>query len=173
MICVYLCIGVNTHCVVASELIYKVYLYVQKDLYDIVKPDWVIKCVNNKQYYQWTPNDMLHARRVTCEQFKQQFDKYGDSYLENTENVLQLQQTFENVKLNMCENFNNNDLHSEIARFEKNQSFTKYGLLRSCNIYLDSSIENVEVITLKLLSYGAIINDEICDSTTHCIVNER
>jgi DNA ligase-4 len=37
--------GENTYCIVTSKLIHKINSYIKKDLYDIVKLDWIVKCI--------------------------------------------------------------------------------------------------------------------------------
>lgn len=54
-----------------------------KDLYDVLKLDWLLKCLEDKQLYPWKPSDMFHSRIATKNSFDKLFDSYGDSYTED------------------------------------------------------------------------------------------
>ena len=67
IICCYLCLclksahslivcffaGGDTYCVVADKINIKVKNLVAKDKYDVVKADWLIRCVEQKTFIPW------------------------------------------------------------------------------------------------------------------------
>lgn len=188
--CSYIHIGSNTYCVITSKLIHKVTPYIKKDLYDIVKTDWLIKCIKNKLYYPWSPSDMWHSIEKTRKQFEKKFDKYGDSYIDDIGDNDQLKRIFNNID-NMNVKFDESNIHYKIA-FIENKYFpdesSEYGLFRLCNVYLDlykmlnrsipsdeMKIEcsGLDLIKLKIIWYGAVISDTIDDETTHCVIDKR
>ena len=75
--------GPDTFCVVTSKLIHKINIYNKKDLYDVVKLDWLLKCFSDNKLYAWKPTDMFHSRIATKISFEKIFDPYGDSYTED------------------------------------------------------------------------------------------
>jgi DNA ligase 4 len=177
--------GEKTYCVLTSKLIHKVNIYITKDSYDVVKTDWLIKCIENKIYYPWTPSDMFHSTKKTREYFSGLFDKYGDHYDANVD-LDKLKAIFVNMNNNV--EINNQDIHLKIA-FIENKYFpdesSEYGLFRLCNVYLDL-YENIDdherkiifnssldLIKVKLIWFGSDISTKINDSTTHCVLDKR
>jgi DNA ligase-4 len=169
--------GPNTFCVITSKLIHKVNAYIKKDLYDVVKTSWLIKCIENKQYYPWTPFDMFHSTPETRRYFSKHFDQYGDNYTEQID-AKQLQNIFNNMNQVKIDE---KTIHYRIA-FIENKYFPdesyQYGLFRLCCLYFckydkNLMISNFDFLKLKSKWYGAAVCDEIDDSTTHCILDKE
>ena len=168
-----------------SKLIHKVNIYITKDSFDIVKTEWLIKCIQNKMYYPWTPSDMFHATKKTREYFSDLFDKYGDHFDEDVD-LEKMKAIFTNMNKDFETN-NDQDMHLRIA-FMENKYFpdesSEYGLFRLCNVYLDlyktvgdekAQIDNssLDLIKMKLSWYGSAFSTKINDSTTHCVLDKR
>ena len=140
-------------------------------------------------YYPWTPSDMFHSTKKTREYFSELFDKYGDNYYEEVD-CDKLKSIFSHMSKSVESLTNNSEeMHYKIA-FIENKYFpdesSDYGLFRLLNVYLDlyEKSENnrekrlkvnsrLDLIKLKLCWYGSAISEEINDSTTHCVLDNR
>lgn len=58
-------------------------ILILKDLYDVLKLEWLLKCLTDKQLHAWKPSDMFHSRVATKNSFDKLYDTYGDSYTED------------------------------------------------------------------------------------------
>ena len=45
--------GEETYCVLADKIVIKVKNIISKDVYDVVKARWFIKCINEKKFIPW------------------------------------------------------------------------------------------------------------------------
>ena len=48
--------GKDTFCVITSKTIHKISAYIKKDLYDVAKPEWLVKCIEDKTFHSWKPS---------------------------------------------------------------------------------------------------------------------
>lgn len=185
-------LGDNTFCIITSKLTHKIRNYIKRDTYDIVKSDWLDRCIKEKSFIAWRPNDMFHSMTNTKELFDKLFDKYGDSYTEdlNDESIKEL---FESININdLSHKSEYSQLRVKIAEIENeyfpDESF-KFGLFRLCTIYLDmyerlqesEHHENAErttsyafdLLAVKLKWRGGLVVDHINKNTTHCVVDKE
>jgi len=51
--CAYFFSGENTFCVVAEKMLIKVRNIVSKGVYDVVKVDWLLRCIEQQQLLPW------------------------------------------------------------------------------------------------------------------------
>ena len=65
---------------IAGDLTYETRNYIQKKLYNIVKVDWLLQCIEDNKLIKFTPNVMLATTNNLLNEFKLNYDRYGDSY---------------------------------------------------------------------------------------------
>ena len=158
--------------------------YIKHDQFDVVKVDWLVKCLEEKTFHAWTPSDMFHSTKPTKEFFAQNFDKYGDNFTDELKTVDELNRIFS--AMNDIEE--DEHIHERIA-FVENKYFpddsSQFGLFRMCHIYLDvySNVKKPEILhenafmfdlmRMKLKWLGAQICDSINANTTHCVLDKK
>lgn len=178
----------STFCILTSKMLYKLDAYVTKNLYDIVKIDWLLRCIDERQLLPFRRTDMFHSTPKTESFMRKFYDKYGDSYTEDL-TVDSLRCLFESMSGNPPTPSKNNKrtLRERIA-FIENKYFPdesyQYGLFRKVNVYLDiySELGNdrtrianspLDLTEIKLKAYGALVTPQICDDTSHCILYDE
>ena len=180
--------GENTFCIITSKLIHKINAYINKDLYDVAKLDWLIKCIDDKKFYPWKPADLWHAKQETKSYFNSLFDPFGDSY-EIDSTADSLKDLFDSLTGNQsvakCAN-NKVKLREQIALIE-NKYFdeSKLGLFRLDTLYIDlydtvvnpskKRLKNncMDLVELKAKWHGAFIEEKITDDVTHCVLSKK
>jgi DNA ligase-4 len=175
--------GENTYCIIAAKKIHKLNSYIKNDLYNIVKVEWLMKCIQSSEFIQWKPSDMIHTKSETKIYFNGLYDAVGDSYTEAL-TVESLKEIFNNIE---PETKGNGSLRKSIAAFENkyfpDDSF-KFGLFRLVSAYMDvyelpfglkKRIKNssLELIGLKIRWRGGECSECITDETTHCILDSK
>lgn len=143
--------------------------YIDNKCYDIVKLDWLKRCLNDRKLYPWSPSDMIHSTEKTKEYFSQTFDKFGDHFTDEIDEP-NLKEIFNSIKINDLKE-NDSLMHERIA-FIENKYFSndsRNGLFRLCTIYLNNKMNNIDLIKLKLKWFGAKLDNKITNETTHCI----
>lgn len=169
--------GLNTFCVVADKITLKVKNILTTKKYDVVKANWLLKCIFKTNLISWTPSDMWYSCTSTLEKFAEDFDKYNDSYTNNvTENSLR--EIFNKIE----KMYKNQSSNEEIAKIEMSYfpNDALHGLFRICRIYIDNKLiigeesskildYSSQITELQLKLYGSIIIPKIDDYTTHVI----
>jgi DNA ligase-4 len=77
--------GQETFCVVAARVTARVKNIISAGVYDVVKADWLIHCLELGHHLQFLPSHMLHTSPKTAAQFADDFDAYGDSYTDDVD----------------------------------------------------------------------------------------
>lgn len=72
----------ETFCVIANEETIRVSNIIQLKKYDVVKPSWLLECVDENALRKWRRDDFLAMAPNTEEQMNEEYDRYGDSYTE-------------------------------------------------------------------------------------------
>lgn len=180
--------GPNTFCILTAKLIHKINIYIKKDLYDVVKLEWILKCINDGKINPWKPSDMFHSRVVTKDCFDKLFDAYGDSYEEDltSETLKQLIMSLDSSEENVETDDKNRlfKLRHQIAYIENkyfpNESFP-FGLFRLDVFYVDLYKEingedripncSLDLVELKLKWHGGVVEDQINNTVTHIIMD--
>lgn len=176
--------GKDTFCVVTSRSTHRVKSYAKADLYDIVRVDWLTRCIQDRKVYKWKPKDMIHARLETKNKFKEMYDSYGDSYFEDS-TIQSLKEMFssegfvkEEFRPRMDEEFKIK-LREKIAFLENKHfpdSSAKFGLFRMHSFYLDkceSKSSSLDLIELKIRWHGGVVFDAINEAITHCVLDKK
>ena len=179
----------KTHCIIASKLTRKVQIYKQKDSHNIVKPEWLLKCIKEKRYIEWKPSVMLYTQTDTRKLIGKLYDDFGDSYMEDA-TIDSLKEIFKNMDSSTeIENKSQNDpgdVKEAVALIENkyfpNLSF-RFGLFRMINAYLDVfevvqdeskplKYSSLDLIKIKLMWRGGFVHQKINEKTTHCILDK-
>lgn len=174
--------GENTFCVVAEKMLIKVRNIVSKGVYDVVKVDWLLRCIEQQQLLPWFPLEMIHVSSKTAAALSSDYDCYGDSYYEDTneENLERVFQKIENSgDLRILESAALADV--EIQYFPHD---SVNGLFRLCCVYLDNctEIENpathietssLDLTGLDLRIHGATIVKSLSQKVSHVILDFR
>ncbi|RMZ95310.1 DNA ligase 4 [Brachionus plicatilis] len=179
----------NTYCIIANRCTHRIKSYIKIGLYDVVKTEWLDKCLKHGRLCQWKPNDMIHSKPKTRQMFAKLYDSYGDSYTEDV-SVDCLKEMFnsgsfvkEEFKPLMDLEFRL-ELRCKMAEFE-NKYFpdnSKYGLFRMCLFYFDCfthvnvdlKTKNIglELVELKARWHGGFVLSKIDANVTHCVVDK-
>lgn len=183
----------DTYCIVTSRTTLKIKRYAEKDLYDIVKLEWLKKCLDDRKFYKWKPKDMIHSKLETRNMFSKMYDPYGDSYFEEStvETLKELfkSEQFENkeYKPEMTEEYKM-ELRERIAFLENKyfpDSSSKFGLFRLHTFYLDfygsigendtklENKSNLDLLELKIRWHGGVVSGKIDQHITHCILDKK
>ncbi|XP_069746724.1 DNA ligase 4 [Narcine bancroftii] len=89
--------GPDTYCVIVGTANIRVRNLVTANQYDIVKADWLIDCLQKKDFIPWEPRYMIHMSPSTEEHFSQEYDVYGDSYCVDVDET-GLQEVFKRMR---------------------------------------------------------------------------
>lgn len=180
----------NTFCIITNRCTHRIKSYIKNGLYDIVKTDWLERCIKDDRLYQWRPNDMIYAKPITSQIFAKLYDSYGDSYTEDV-NMEFLKNLFNSGSF-IQEEFKplmdieyKKELRCKIAEIE-NKYFpdnSKHGLFRMCLFYFDLFIDigseekvknyNLELIVLKTRWFGGFVLTNIETNITHIIMDKN
>ncbi|CAH1773972.1 unnamed protein product [Owenia fusiformis] len=170
----------DTYCVLAEKVALKVKNLISRNIYDIVKVDWFVRCFESNTYIPWVPSDMIHTSAITAERFAQEYDRYGDSYYNDT-GTEQIKQAFAKIG----EEKDGTSLMTEdVAEIEMKYfpDECPLGIFRLARVYVDvnhtvnnseSHIPNspLEITSLDLRFYGATIADTIDDDVSHVVLH--
>ena len=181
----------NTHCIIASKLTHKLQAYVKNDAFDIVKPGWLLKCIEHKRYIEFKPSDMWHTKANTKILIGKCYDCYGDSYVEDS-TVESLKSIFKNMdtvtEVDQSNRDTNPDDVKRVIAYIENKYFpdecSNFGLFRLINAYLDVyevaedeskplKYSYLDLFGLKILWRGGFIHKKVNENTTHCIVDKK
>ncbi|KAG8188782.1 hypothetical protein JTE90_009176 [Oedothorax gibbosus] len=171
--------GRNTYCVVCDTVTAKVKNVMRTDKYNIVKSDWIEKCVDSKKLLSWVPTDLLHTTEETREKLAENFDKFGDSYTEAvTEHSLR------KIFNSICkEDWMAEEMNSvKISQIESSyfSEVSAFSLFRDClfhfvnengqSVFLNEMNDRSKLLYFQLKLYSANFCEEINETTTHILV---
>ncbi len=162
--------------------------YKAKDLFDVVKIEWLINCIEAKRFLYFKPSDFFHCTKKTASFLNGLYDAYGDSYTENLDmkSIKKLFASFNrsshqinNLRTKIAEiefeYFPNDLLHFRIFRLDKiyldfyekiNSSGMEHQSKRKRNTSLD-------LIELKIKWHGGLVTSLIDENTTHCVLDKK
>lgn len=182
----------NTFCIVTNRTTHRIKSYIKTGVYDIVKTEWLDRCIKDVRLYKWMPNDMIHSKLETRQMFASLYDPYGDSYTEDVSEDF-LREMFNSGSF-VKEEFKpildmefKMKLRLKIAELE-NKYFpdkSKYGLFRMCLFYFDcfTSVDgkedkkkennSLELVELKAKWYGGFVMNKIDANVTHCVLDKN
>ncbi|XP_057368130.1 DNA ligase 4-like isoform X1 [Daphnia carinata] len=168
----------STFCIIAVKDDIRVKSLKARPKWDIVRPAWLLRCLNFNRLVPFCPQDLLVATQATKEILAQNFDRFGNSLREPTSAedvgpILQQIKDLENpTPLSV---FEIADLEYQI--FGK---LHKYGIFRTCIVYVDvletisdsNSLiisRELQIISLDLRIYGAQVLNHMDPSVTHVV----
>ncbi|KAM9830797.1 DNA ligase 4 [Syngnathus typhle] len=86
--------GPDTYCVIAGLENMRVKNLILSNQHDVVRASWLLECLEQKGFVPWQPRHMIHMSPSTKEHFARSYDRYGDSYFQDTDEQ-QLREVFE------------------------------------------------------------------------------
>lgn len=162
--------GSSTFCVVADRITAKVKNIMNTDAYDVVKVEWLDRCIEKKVLLPWSPEDLLHATEITEQKLLEEYDKFGDSFTEEL-TVASLKRTFKKIPKEEWESVNMTHEKKVQIEIEYFQDPYPFNIFKFCRIYIDSENPKLTLTTLQLKFYGAVIMSSINDSISHVVIH--
>lgn len=171
--------GKSTYCVVADHLNLKVNNYVSSGKYDVVKAEWLLRCIEQKQLLSWSPRDMLSMTPKTKVELDELFDEYGDAYFSEVD-VEELMKTFDVVQsTGGSKDMSDADIASAEEKYF--DPVSPYSLFRHCRLYVDSythpslarlgkSGGPLDLPVLDYRFYGGSQMDSLTPMVTHVLL---
>lgn len=175
--------GPETFCVLVQKLIVRATSIISTGLYDVVKMDWLVKCLAEKQCLPFVPSLMIHTAPSTTATFADSYDKYGDSYTEEvTEETLK--DIFKKIQEQHPDDVQVS--REEIALMEERYfvDCNDRGLFRRYKFYLDMYTEigntntaipccSLELAGLEIKFHGGQVVAEFDETITHIVFDQR
>ncbi|CAM1297752.1 LIG4 (predicted) [Pycnogonum litorale] len=168
----------NVFCLLANRIDLRTKNMIRYRAYDVVKCDWLLRCVSDRSFIPWVPSDMIHSSRKTSESFSSNYDKYGDSFTDDA-TPEDLRKVFDGIAPDKMSS------RSEIAEMEREYfpNTSKMGLFRQYRFYIDNS-EKIGIrdgdygvgLSLSVCEsrlYGGTISDQLDAYVSHVILDER
>jgi DNA ligase-4 len=158
--------------IIATQKLHRLNGYIKNDSNDIVKIEWLTKCIQDNTLYEYKRSDMIHSKQETLKRLNQLYDCFGDSYTQPA-TVDSLREVFQGME--KC-SYTKDRIRISLASFE-NKSFPndsyKYGLFRIVDAYVDVMSSSLELIGLKIRWLGGLCSDQINENTTHVIFDKK
>ncbi|XP_022104577.1 DNA ligase 4-like [Acanthaster planci] len=172
--------GYETFCVLADKVNLKVRNIISCDIYDVVRTEWLLTCLEEKKCLPWLPSHMIHVSPETKEQFSLLYDRHGDSYTEDVD-AEKLKEIFDKVG----QEGDYHMLDSEaIAELEQKYfpGESPLGLFRLCKVYMDSTLIisdqsthikdcSLDLVAMEMRFYGATVSPKMADDITHVVLD--
>jgi len=171
----------STYCVVADKTNLRLRNIVSAKVYDVVRMDWLVRCIEEKRLIPWTPTDMIHCAPRTISSFSGDYDRHGDSYYDRV-TVDELKTIFDRMpKDEICAAKNETSIIAELEmKYYPHDSAR--GLFRLCCVYLDSCAaigdpttrftgSRLDLVGLELRFAGATLARAVTDDVSHVVVD--
>jgi DNA ligase-4 len=169
----------KTFCIIANNnntIIVK--KYINSGKYNVVKPDWLLRCINEKRFIDWNPNDMWSQTKQTQNAIQQKFDRFGDSFTEDIYE-LELKEMFEKMTdlsaIKLLSGLQIADI--EFEYWPNNR--LEFSLFRILKVFVDNYVTNdqllVKLVKSQLRFYGSTIVEAIDEKPSYvvCFDKER
>lgn len=169
--------GPKTFCVVAGKRNVPVNNLIQTENYNVVKGEWLERCLERRKLLPWVPQDMWFATKKAEEEFSAEFDQFGDSYTQSV-SVNQLKTVLKAVKDKGTRALSPDTM----AEFEM-EYFPdyKYGMFRRYRFYMDKYLivndtnakidtSPLDLAALEVKLYGGTVV-ECAEEATHIVTH--
>jgi len=173
--------GSGTHCVIADRINVRVKNVISGGKYDVVYVSWLLSCLESGAVRKYKPQDMIFTSDKTREMFSIDYDRYGDSYVDDvTED--ELKRIFKNISVEKNSVVGLDDQIANIEyRYFPNES--PLGIFRRCRAYFDKwsslgdvskgkSTNNLDLTQLDFKFYGGRESDALDENVTHVILDK-
>lgn len=174
--------GPDTYCVVAGSEGIRVRNIVSSDRHDVVKPQWVLECVQAQSCVPWQPRHMVHMCPSTRRHFAREYDRYGDSYFVDTD-AARLKEVFSGMR--QVTGQTAREMAPAVADLEQRYCWDRcpLGLFRRLTLYVDlyavlsdpgTEIQGTPLTgtALELRFRGARVVSNLAQGASHVIVGE-
>uniref|UniRef100_A0AAV2L6Q5 DNA ligase n=1 Tax=Knipowitschia caucasica TaxID=637954 RepID=A0AAV2L6Q5_KNICA len=157
--------GPDTWCVVAGVENLRVKNLVSSRAHDVLWSDWLLECLQQREVVPWRPRHMMGMTEATSQNFHKQFDRYGDSFTEDT-SVEQLKEVFGRIT----------DAETDVDVAGVEQAFgwedLFWSLFRPFIAFMDTSAEAtvLDVRALQFELHGGRVKRQMEEGVTHVVV---
>lgn len=169
--------GDKTYCIVASKRRTHLENIIKSDSYNVVKAEWVLKCVEENSILDWQPSDLMHAIPITKARLDENFDMFGDGFTHNA-SVESLKSIFAKIQTKDIVHLGNEVI---LGMKEKYNFPTK--LFHTARIYLDKyaiigdessriGASRLDILQCDLQAHGATITTDI-ETASHVIIDSK
>lgn len=76
----YFYLGQNVFCVLTGSHTLRARNIASVNQHNIVRVDWLLRCIAANELLPWTPADLFHATPTVKERLSTEYDEFGDSY---------------------------------------------------------------------------------------------
>ncbi|XP_003391902.2 PREDICTED: DNA ligase 4-like [Amphimedon queenslandica] len=87
----------DTYCVLVHKLVVKANNIISKGIYNVVMIQWLLDCLETGRCLPLKPSLMYSTSSETASKFSEVYDKYGDSYIDDTSETT-LREIFDKMK---------------------------------------------------------------------------
>ncbi|KAG0420103.1 hypothetical protein HPB47_003677 [Ixodes persulcatus] len=148
----------GTFCVVAEKINFKVSNLVQKKLWDVVKAERFLVCLEAQRLDLWEPRDLLARSADTERRLEAAFDEWGDSYTAPV-TAGSLRNLFEAIPADKCAAVAPSV--GFMARFERENfgSVPSWGVFRNHRFYFEGAGSRLNKAVVRL--HGGKVEEKI------------
>eukprot|EP01083_Nonionella_stella_P007624 21959_1 len=167
----------STEFLIAEKITPRVNNIIKSDRWqlDVIRPLWLIQCVDAKRLLPLAPTFMIHSTRKTQNQLQQQYDRFGDHYARPT-NVDTLREVLRKMQADDGDD-DGEWLKKEwqISDDEEMLLIGGYNRFRRCKVYVDYEKESssLRMVEARLQLYGANIAKQLDVTVTHIVVDKN
>ncbi|XP_053139773.1 DNA ligase 4 isoform X2 [Hemicordylus capensis] len=169
--------GLDTYCVVAGTENVRVKNIISSNKHDVVRVEWLLQCFQTQMFVPWQPAFMIHMSPETKQHFACEYDRYGDSYMVDTDKA-QLKEVFSRMS-----KFEEKISWDVIADIEARYSWENFPLsmFRQHTIYLappdkvsnsgaeiNQTVLRTDILMLRF--HGAKVLTQLEEGVSHVIV---
>jgi DNA ligase-4 len=157
--------------VVADREVVQVSVVKKKANKDIVKPQWILDCIENGRIMPFEPKRMLYVTSYSKEAIFAQIDEYGDSYISNT-TPSELSNVLKDIDSTNDMNVSLDDIVRELRQVLPDD--LPGWMFADCNIFIDST-SPYPISTVKtLIEFGrGKVSPNMSSSLSHVIVKSN
>ncbi|XP_075056093.1 DNA ligase 4 [Mixophyes fleayi] len=171
--------GQDTYCVIVGATNVRVKNIISSNKYDVVRAPWLLECFEMKTFVPWQPHHMIHMCPSTKERFAYEYDRYGDSYVTDT-NASELKDLFTRMP-DIKEK-----IHADmIADLGQRYSWdnNSHSIFRQCVVYVDVftkindpstkiQTSSLSIRALELRFHGAKVVSHLEEGVSHVVVGD-
>jgi DNA ligase-4 len=156
--------GAETYCIVADKTSLKVRNVIARGSYDVVRVEWLLRCIDQRRLVKWVPSDMIFTTDRTANDFSSDYDRYGDSFYDDT-SAPELRKAFDRVPKEVLKPVSASEMAEIELEYFPHDSTS--GLFRLCRVMVK---EPTTLASIKLRLHGATVVTRLDDSVTHVVL---
>ncbi|XP_037101955.1 DNA ligase 4 [Syngnathus acus] len=168
--------GPDTYCVIAGLENMRVKNLILSNQHDVVRASWLLECLEQKGFVPWQPRHMIHMSPSTKEHFARSYDRYGDSYFQDTDEQ-QLREVFE--RTGRMESSTAVDVCQVEERYGWGDLTTS--MFRPFTVYMDDyadindpataiSASCLDIRAMEFRYHGGTVVDKLEEGVSHVVI---